>query len=130
MWHRRVIVTLDEELRRTRGLSLEDYDVLHQLRVGPEGGRRMTELANALVMRPSSCTRLVDRLVERGLVERRADVVDRRAVRVSLTAAGRSAHRRAALTHVQGVEQVFARHLEAADLAVLDEVLDRLLGSA
>lgn len=66
--------------------------------IGRLGNPTMSELAEALRLHPSTVTSLVDALVERGLVERRDDVDDRRIVRVALTEKGkrrRARHREA-----------------------------------
>jgi DNA-binding MarR family transcriptional regulator len=47
------------------------------------------DLADVLELQPISLVRLLDRLVEHGLVERRSDPKDRRANRFFVTAAGR-----------------------------------------
>ena len=57
--------------------------------IGRLGSPTMSELAEALRLHPSTVTSLVDALVERGLVERRDDVDDRRIVRVALTEKGK-----------------------------------------
>jgi DNA-binding MarR family transcriptional regulator len=49
------------------------------------GDRSMTELANGLAVSLPSASELVDRLIERGLVDRKTDSADRRRVLVSLT---------------------------------------------
>jgi DNA-binding MarR family transcriptional regulator len=51
---------------------------------------RMSELAEALRVDPSTATRAVQRLVRSGLVERRTHVEDGRVVMVAATASGRS----------------------------------------
>ena len=56
------------------------------------GPSRMGELARHLVVSVSSLTAIVDRLVARGLVERRPSNEDRRVVLVDLTAEGRHRH--------------------------------------
>ena len=53
---------------------------------GPQG---VATLAEALAVTPPTASRLVDRLVRKGLVRRRGDSHDRRQVRVGLTEAGR-----------------------------------------
>ncbi len=50
---------------------------------------RMNELSNAVGVDNSTMTRMVDQLVEKGLVYRRADEYDRRLVRIELTPSGR-----------------------------------------
>ena len=54
--------------------------------LGHRPGMKQVELADRLDVEPISACRIVDRLVEAGLVERQRDPGDRRAWRVSLTA--------------------------------------------
>ncbi|TGO03838.1 Transcriptional regulator, MarR family [Serinibacter arcticus] len=53
---------------------------------------RLADLATALRIAPRSATEVVDRLVARGLVERRPSASDRRATEVVPTAAGLQEH--------------------------------------
>src|SRR6266516_947172 len=68
--HQRVMRILDAELREEHQLSMADYDVLLRLARAPERRLKMTELARRVMMSPSGLTRVVDRLVARGLVRR------------------------------------------------------------
>jgi MarR family transcriptional regulator for hemolysin len=52
-------------------------------------GLKQSELADMLDLQPITLTRLLDRLSENGLIERRADPDDRRAKRLFLTPAAR-----------------------------------------
>jgi MarR family transcriptional regulator for hemolysin len=52
-------------------------------------GLKQSELAEMLDLQPITLTRLLDRLCDNGLIERRADPEDRRAKRLYLTAAAR-----------------------------------------
>jgi DNA-binding MarR family transcriptional regulator len=54
-------------------------------RLGRGDGARQVELADALDVEPITLARLVDRLADAGLVERRPDECDRRAWNVFLT---------------------------------------------
>jgi len=56
--------------------------------LGREPGLRQVELADHLDVEPITLCRIVDRLEESGLVERRRDPDDRRAWRLHLTAKG------------------------------------------
>ena len=56
-------------------------------RLAREDGMRQVDLADALDIEPITLCRMVDRLAEAGLVERRADEKDRRAWRIHLTPA-------------------------------------------
>ena len=83
-------VTLSEALQtriwHAAQLTLAQARVLRRLAKQP---RSLSELGADLVLAPPSITRLVDRLEERGLIERRRDDEDRRKVFVTLTADGR-----------------------------------------
>jgi MarR family transcriptional regulator, transcriptional regulator for hemolysin len=70
-----------------RGTTRAQWIVLFRLR--EQEGLSQVDLADVLELQPISLVRLLDRLVEHGLVERRHDPRDRRANRLFLTAAGR-----------------------------------------
>jgi DNA-binding MarR family transcriptional regulator len=74
-------VTLDRQ-----GLSLTAAATLTTLR--RSGPSRLTELAVTEGVSQPSMTALVGRLVDQGLVQRRTDPADRRAVLIALTPAG------------------------------------------
>ncbi|RKS75562.1 DNA-binding MarR family transcriptional regulator [Motilibacter peucedani] len=58
------------------------------------GALRLSELAAELDVDTSTATRLVDRLVRKGFIDRQVEQSDRRALRLSLTPAGRGLLRR------------------------------------
>jgi MarR family transcriptional regulator, transcriptional regulator for hemolysin len=70
-----------------RGTTRAQWIVLFRLR--DQEGLSQVDLADVLELQPISLVRLLDRLVEHGLVERRSDPRDRRANRLFLTASGR-----------------------------------------
>ena len=70
-----------------RGTTRAQWIVLFRLR--EQEGLSQVDLADVLELQPISLVRLLDRLVEQGLVERRSDPRDRRANRLFLTRAGR-----------------------------------------
>jgi DNA-binding MarR family transcriptional regulator len=72
---------------KTRGTTRAQWIVLFRLR--QQEGLSQVDLADVLELQPISLVRLLDRLVEHGLVERRSDPRDRRANRLFLTASGR-----------------------------------------
>jgi DNA-binding MarR family transcriptional regulator len=67
------------------GVTRAQWRVLAWL--GREDGMRQVELADALDVEPITLCRMIDRLAEAGLVERRSDEEDRRAWRIHLTPA-------------------------------------------
>ncbi|MFT3969320.1 MAG: MarR family transcriptional regulator [Micropruina sp.] len=74
------------------GLEVWEFDVLAALRrEGPPYELSPGELIHQTLSSSGTMTNRVDRLTERGLVERQANPADRRGVRVRLTAAGADA---------------------------------------
>lgn len=127
--HHRVIRQLDEELMREHGLPLGSYEVLLFLQRAPGRCLRMSELAERVLLSPSGLTRLVDRLVKDGLVERSPAPDDARSVHAHLTEAGMQRFRVAARTHGRGIREHFSGRLSGAELNDLKRVLDGLIGS-
>lgn len=79
----------------TRSLAETDQEVtLPQSRtlvlLASRGPQRIVDIAEDLGVAPSTATRMCDRLVRKGLLRRYRTAADRREVKVSLTAAGRS----------------------------------------
>jgi MarR family transcriptional regulator for hemolysin len=76
-----------EHRAKGRGTTRAQWIVLFRLR--QQEGLSQVDLAEVIEMQPISLVRLLDRLVEHGLLERRHDPRDRRANRLFLTASGR-----------------------------------------
>jgi MarR family transcriptional regulator for hemolysin len=72
---------------KTRGTTRAQWIVLFRLR--QQEGLSQVDLAEVLELQPISLVRLLDRLVEHGLLERRSDPRDRRANKLFLTRSGR-----------------------------------------
>ena len=72
---------------KSRGTTRAQWIVLFRLR--QQEGLSQVDLADVLELQPISLVRLLDRLVEHGLLELRHDPKDRRANRLFLTASGR-----------------------------------------
>jgi MarR family transcriptional regulator for hemolysin len=83
----RMLKTYADQRARQFGISRAQWGVL--VRLDRSEGLKQTELAEMLDLQPISLTRLLDRLAENGLIERRADPNDRRANRLYLTPAAR-----------------------------------------
>jgi DNA-binding MarR family transcriptional regulator len=126
--HQQVTRTLDAELRAEHGLSLNAYDVL--LRLGRAPGRRlrMTDLAERVMMSPSGLTRIVDRMVESGLVRRDRAETDARVMLAGLTDEGRRVLRRAARTHLRGIREHFTGRLTQRQLVDVASALETITG--
>jgi DNA-binding MarR family transcriptional regulator len=72
---------------KERGTTRAQWIVLFRLRQNE--GLSQVDLAEVLELQPISLVRLLDRLVEHGLLERRHDPKDRRANQLFLTAKGK-----------------------------------------
>lgn len=111
------------------GISYSEYDVLFNVANGPHDGMRPTELAASVVITKSGLTRLVDRLVERGYLERRPCASDRRGQLIVLTAEGRRAFRRAAPNIVHAIGTFFGGQL-ADDVGAFGLACERIAKTA
>jgi MarR family transcriptional regulator for hemolysin len=83
----RMLRTYADQCARQFGISRAQWGVL--VRLDRSEGLKQSELAEILDLQPISLTRLLDRLAENGLIERRADPNDRRANRLFLMPAAR-----------------------------------------
>ncbi|MCA6124583.1 MarR family transcriptional regulator [Bradyrhizobium sp. WSM 1704] len=112
---------------KTRGTTRAQWIVLFRLR--EQEGLSQVDLADVLELQPISLVRLLDRLVEHGLLERRPDPRDRRTNRLFLTRSGRQlvddldSLRDEIASDV--LRDVSARHVESG-LATLREVKERI----
>ena len=112
------------------GVSHSEYDVLVNIADGPREGLRPTELAERVLITKSGLTRLLDRLVQRGYIERRACASDRRGQLIVLTAEGRHAFRRATPIVVRAIGAIFAERFTERDIDALRSACDRIASAA
>jgi MarR family transcriptional regulator for hemolysin len=80
----RMLRTYADQKARQFGITRAQWAVL--VRLDRFEGLKQTELAEMLDLQPITLTRLLDRLCDSGLIERRSDPNDRRAKRLFLTA--------------------------------------------
>ncbi|HET7912112.1 MAG TPA: MarR family transcriptional regulator [Pseudolabrys sp.] len=83
----RLMKTYADQRARQFGISRAQWAVL--MRIDRNEGLKQSELADMLDLQPITLTRLLDRLSENGLIERRADPNDRRANRLYLKPAAK-----------------------------------------
>ena len=118
--HARVSRRLDEELRAEHDLSFAEYDALLTIAQAPERRIRMGLLAEEVLLSKSGVTRLIDRLVTDGLVERSACLADARGAEAVLTERGLDRLRAASRTHLRGISEHFLAVLDSASLETLE----------
>jgi DNA-binding MarR family transcriptional regulator len=121
--HARVVRRLDEELRVEHDLTIGEYDALLTIAQAPDRRIRMRQLADEVILSKSGVTRLIDRLVDDGLVERSACVADARGAEAVLTERGLARLRAASKTHLRGIDEHFLAVLDREDLAIIERAL-------
>jgi DNA-binding MarR family transcriptional regulator len=127
--HARLTRTLDDELQAAHHLSLAEYDALLQLANAPDRRLRMSVLADRVLLSRSGITRLVDRLVASGMVERSQCSTDARGAEAALTKGGLDRLRAASSTHLDGVGRLFLDVVDPADRAAVGRAMDRVIAN-
>jgi DNA-binding MarR family transcriptional regulator len=105
--------------------SMREYDVLYTLSKCPQP-QRISELNRHVLLSQPALSRMVDRLAERGLVERQPDPADGRGVRLALTAAGAALQRRIGRRHARGVARAMTARLDQRELRQLGAICRKL----
>jgi DNA-binding MarR family transcriptional regulator len=113
-----------QHVQDATGLSGSQLWCLAAIRATP--GQRVTALARTLGIRQATASNLVEVLERKGLLERRRDQKDQRAVSVFLTEAGRLIAQ-AAPEPVAGILPDALGRLAPKDLSELNGLLDRLI---
>jgi DNA-binding MarR family transcriptional regulator len=108
-----------------REVSMREYDVLYTLSKCREP-IRLGELNRRVLLSQPALSRMVDRLLERGLVRRDADPGDGRSVRLSLTAEGRAQQHRTGRPHALGVARRMKSALDEDEMVALRDICTKL----
>lgn len=122
-----VLEALERELGSCGAEPLASLEALIALSEAPDGRLRMQDLAGHLRLSRSGATRLVDRLVEDGLIRRGTCSEDRRGVHAELTEEGRRALRRSRPHILDAVEEHFSRHLTEKETELVRAALEKVL---
>jgi MarR family transcriptional regulator, 2-MHQ and catechol-resistance regulon repressor len=124
--HRRLEREFERSLAARSGMTGSFFEVL--LRIGRSPGDRLTmsELACQLGLTSGGATRLVDRVVDAGLVARTSCPSDRRVQWVVLTAAGEQKLDDGLAVHLDDLQRELIDRLDADELEMLERALDKL----
>jgi DNA-binding MarR family transcriptional regulator len=114
----------EDELFARHGLTPQQYNALRLLRAAYPGKLPTLALAGKLISRAPDITRLLDKLNERGLIERERPTGNRRVVNVGITAAGIDLLDQLAPVVNQCHESQLG-HLNPQEMATLVELLRR-----
>jgi MarR family transcriptional regulator, transcriptional regulator for hemolysin len=112
----RLLRTYADQRARRLGITRAQWAVMARLEY--HEGLKQSELAEMLDLQPITLTRLVDRLCQNGMVERRPDPNDRRAKRLHLTPLARPLMDR--LAELGG--EVMGTVLDGFDLATVERM--------
>jgi DNA-binding MarR family transcriptional regulator len=116
---------LDAGLEAAHRISLAEHTVLQQLVLGG-GHLRMSALADTVLLSPSGVSRLVDRLVAEGLIERQPCEADGRAVHAAITDRGRALLTEAEPTYTAALRSLFVDKYTPEEYTALAALLLRV----
>jgi DNA-binding MarR family transcriptional regulator len=118
---------LNARLAEKVGCSLIEHDVLAWLAAAPGKRLRMLDLATRLRVTPGGLTRIIDRLVNRGWIQRDRPADNRRQVYATLTSSGEAARRSGRVVYGRVIDETFARHLDEQEVMTLGNIAHKLL---
>ena len=127
--HSTVVKYLERRMEEQHGLPLPWWDVLLQLADGPGGRLRMGELAESVLLTRSGITRLVDRMIVEGLVDREPCPGDRRGYYAIITQKGRDTIERVGPDHSKDAWAVFLGHINEEEAELMGKVFNRVLAA-
>ncbi len=128
--HAAIVGRLQESLAAADFPPLPWYEVLATVAEAPEQRVKMGELAEALVITRGGLTKLVDRLIKAGLMERTFCETDRRVSYATLLPAGQDLLDEMRPVVVAELNVAFAANLSDAQARDLREALERVRSSA
>jgi len=124
--NRRLDVVYREQFQEL-GLSHGEWTVLQTLALeGPNVGSTPSKLADIAGLSPSAMTHRLDRMAERGVIERTPDAQNRTRVKISLTPAGWDLFR-TAVVESESVESGLLAPLDDQEQKRLAELLEKLV---
>lgn len=110
-------------------LSQNEYDVLYTLSKAPDG-LSMTEVNRGILMTQGGVSRLINRLVSRGLIERCVDPSDRRATSMRLTPEGAELQRTVGRRHARAVARTMQEVLDPEQLLLVRDLGQQIIQRA
>jgi DNA-binding MarR family transcriptional regulator len=128
--HAAITGRMQEALTAAGMPPLPWFEVLATISEAPEQRLKMGELAEALVITRGGLTKLVDRLIKAGLLERTFCETDRRVSYATLLPAGAALLEEMRPVVSGELDVAFDGNLSDGEADVLRETLERLRGSA
>lgn len=109
------------------GISWQQFNILRILRGAYPKSSALKDLTNRMVDRTSNTSRLVDKLISKGLVVRATSENDRRKVNITISQKGLDLVETASASLEFELENNLA-HLSVSELKELNRLLDRVRG--
>lgn len=123
----RLMEVMDQNLSDAGLLPLSWYDVLVTLEYAEGHHLRMSELADRVLLSRSGLTRLIDKLEQKGYVERQSCPMDRRGTHAVLTDSGKSAREASWPLYSSLVADLFGSQMSDSDTATITGVMSRVI---
>lgn len=120
-----VFTEISRDFDDDAGLSQSEYDVLLTVTRAPQMTARLRDITRYMLVSQPSVSRLIDRMVARGLVTKCGDPQDGRGALVSATEKGATDFRRVATAHARSIAARMSK-LSDAELAQLRDLTARL----
>ena len=115
---------LDRRLRDESGLSMDDFEVLAAIQRRTHV--RMNDLAGDLSYSPSRLTHVIQRMEDRGWVERKPATADKRAKTLTLTAVGQDTLDAAWPRHAEAIRGLFLAQLDDEHRQAIETAFTRI----
>ena len=109
------------------GRTTREYDILYQLGRAGEEGMRQRDLTDRLIISQPSLSRMIERLVTEGIIDRCPDPRDGRGAILKLSDAGRALQRQIGAGHAADIAQTMRDRLSESELRTLKELAERLV---
>ncbi len=122
--HGRLVKTFASQEMWDR-VSMREYDVLYTL-AKSDKPTRLGDLHRGVLLSQPALSRMVDRLANRGLLERQVDPSDRRGVLLSLTKDGRTLQKQIGRRHARRVAESMSSSLTDEELSTLKGLCSKL----
>ncbi|WP_434655787.1 MarR family transcriptional regulator [Pseudomonas sp. R3-56] len=128
--HRCLIREIERRLAAAGLPAYAWYDALWGLESGPDGARRMSELADVMAIERYNLTRLVDRLEAEGLVTRSRASDDGRGAYAAITESGKVLRKKMWKIYEEAVDELFLAQFDDDQQRVFSEALERAATAA
>ncbi len=112
----------------TEEVSFNEYDVLLNLSKCDSRRLRIKDLNQHLLLTQPSVSRLIDRLVARGILAKFSDPADARGIIVAMTDDGYDLFRRVAVRHMESIANRLGSALDDDELDQLSGLTAKLRG--